>query len=173
MEHRWKARNDFVVANEYSDGTLTLAGVKRAFLSHDDGRTWAEITPPKYVTGIYDFTMTPDSTLWLGTREGAARSADGGVTWVHVMSGLPPSHVLGITYDADAHRLLATAMNSKGVYQSSDGGKTWQQTAEANFSIRSAMSYQGQLLASSWHNGLLAAAQRQHGSLPSSVAASR
>ncbi len=166
-----EGEEDFVVANEYSDGTLTLAGVKRAFLSHDDGRTWAEITPPKYVTGIYDFTMTPDSTLWLGAREGAVRSGDGGVTWVHVMSGLPPSHVLGVIYDADAHRLLATAMNSKGVYQSSDGGKTWQQTAEANFQIRSAMSYQGQLLASSWHNGLLLQRSASTASLPSSVAA--
>ncbi len=166
-----EGEEDFVVANEYSDGTLALASVKRMFLSHDDGRTWAEITPPKYVTGIYDFTMTPDSTLWLGTREGAARSGDGGVTWVHVMSGLPPSHVLGVTYDGDAHRLLATAMNSKGVYQSSDGGKTWQQTSEASFQIRSAMSYQGQLLASSWHNGLLLQRTASTASLPSSVAA--
>jgi photosystem II stability/assembly factor-like uncharacterized protein len=147
--------SDFVVANEYSDGTLTLASIKRAFLSHDGGRTWSELTIPNYVTGIYDFTMTPDSTLWLATREGAARSTNGGEKWVHVMSGLPQSGVLGVTYDPTTQKLLATAMNSKGVFESTDSGKTWKQTPEASFSIRSATGYQGQLLATSWHNGLL------------------
>lgn len=147
--------SDFVAANDYPDGTLTLASIKRAFLSRDGGRTWTEATIPSYVTGIYNFTMTPDSTLWLGTREGAARSANGGADWVHVMSGLPPSQVLGVTYDSGTQRLLATALKSKGVFESTDNGKTWKQSAEASFSIRTAMGYQGQLLATSWHNGLL------------------
>ena len=106
---------DFVAANDYPDGTMTLASVKRAFLSRDAGRTWSEITIPNYVTGIYNVTMTPDSSIWLGTREGAVRSGDGGKTWAHVMSGLPPSYVLGVKYDDKAQRLLATAMNSRGV----------------------------------------------------------
>ena len=150
-----EGESDFVTASDYPDGTITLASIKRAFVSRDGGRTWSEITIPNYVTGIYNFTMTPDSTLWLGTREGAARSANDGSTWVHVMSGLPPSGVLGVTYDASTQRLLATAMGSKGVFESVDGGKSWKQTPEASFSIRTAMSYQGQLLATSWHNGLL------------------
>ena len=71
------------------------------------------------------------------------------------MSGLPPNYVLGVKYDAKAQRLLATAMNSRGVFESVDGGKTWNQTPEASFSIRTAMGYQDLLLAISWHNGLL------------------
>ena len=101
--------------------------------------------------------------MWLGAREGAIRSRDGGKTWAHVMSGLPPSYVLGVKYDARAQRLLATAMNSRGVFESADGGKTWSQTPEASFSIRTAMGYQDLLLAISWHNGLLLQTQRQHG----------
>ena len=147
--------SDFVAANDYPDGTMTLATVKRAFISRDGGRTWSEITVPSYVTGIYNVTMTPDSSLWLGTREGAIRSNDGGKVWSHVMNGLPPNYVLGVKYDAKAQRLLATAMNSRGVFESVDGGKTWNQTPEATFSIRTAMGYQDLLLAISWHNGLL------------------
>ena len=71
MELRWMAKSDFVAANDYPDGTMTLATIKRAFLSRDGGRTWYDVTIPKYVTGIYNFTMTPDSSLWLATREGA------------------------------------------------------------------------------------------------------
>jgi photosystem II stability/assembly factor-like uncharacterized protein len=150
-----EGESDFVAANDYSDGTLTLATVKRAFISRDGGQTWSEVGVPQYVTGIYDFTMTPDASLWLGTREGGLQSVDGGKGWSHVMGGLAPSYVLGVNYDPSAHRLLATAMKSHGVYESTDGGKTWKQTPEASFSIRTALSYQGLLLATSWHNGLL------------------
>ena len=146
--------SDFLAANEYPDGTLTLASVKRALISRDAGRTWSEITIPNYVTGIYNVTMSPDASIWLGTREGAIRSNDEGKSWSHVMSGLPASYVLGVKYDAKAQRLLATAMNSRGVFESVDGGKTWHQT-EATFYIRTAMGYQDLLLAISWHNGLL------------------
>jgi hypothetical protein len=150
-----EGETDFVAANDCADGTLTLATIKRAFISRDGGQTWSEITPPKYVTGIYNFTMTPDSSLWLATREGAVQSTDGGKSWAHIMGGLVASHVLAVKYDASTQRLLATALDSRGVFESADGGKTWKQTPEANFSIRTAMSYQGLLLAISWHNGLL------------------
>ena len=158
--------SDFVAANEYPDGAMTLASVKRALLSGDGGRTWSEIAVPKYVTGIYNFTIAPDSTFWLGTREGALRSADGGKEWTHVMGGLPPSYVLGVKYDGKARRLLATAMNSHGVFESADGGKSWLKTPEASFSIRTAMGYQDLLLAISWHNGLLLQRGENTASLP-------
>ena len=147
--------SDFVAANDYPDGTLTLASVKRSFLSRDGGRTWTDVVAPDYVTGIYNFTMTPDSSLWLATREGALRSGDGGQTWDHVMGGLPSRHVLAVKYDEGLRRMLATAMESSGVYESADNGKTWTKSPEAGFSIRSAMGYQNQLLAISWHNGVL------------------
>ena len=161
-----EGESDFVVANEYSDGTLTLAGIKRAFISHDGGRTWSEITVPNYVTGINNFTMAPDSTLWLATREGAARSSNGGSTWVHVMNGLPPNYVLGVVYDPGTQRLLATAVKSRGVFESTDGGKSWKQSPDASFSIRTATSFQGQLLATSWHNGLLLQRVNSAASIP-------
>jgi photosystem II stability/assembly factor-like uncharacterized protein len=146
---------DFVAANDYPDGTMTLATVKRAFLSQDGGRTWAEVTTPTYVTGLYNFTMTPESALWLATREGAVTSADGGKTWVHILNGMPSKHVLAVKYDEQLKRLLATAMDSREVFESNDGGKSWTKSPAANFSIRMAMGYHDQLLAASWHNGLL------------------
>jgi len=36
-----------------------------------------------------------------------------------------------------------------------DNGKTWRKSPESDFSIRTAIGYQEQLLAVSWHNGLL------------------
>jgi hypothetical protein len=82
------------------------------------------------------------------------------------MGGLPPSYVLGVKYDGKARRLLATAMNSHGVFESADGGKSWLKTPEASFSIRTAMGYQDLLLAISWHNGLLLQRGENTASLP-------
>ncbi len=160
---------DFVAANDYPDGTLTLATIKRAFLSRDGGRTWADVTIPTYVTGIYNFTMAPNSVLWLATREGATQSPNGGTTWVHVLSGLPSKHVLAVKYDLALGRLLATAMDSHEVYASTDSGLTWQKGPESTFSIRTAMGYQDQVLAVSWHNGLLLQRASGTASLPSAA----
>jgi photosystem II stability/assembly factor-like uncharacterized protein len=165
-----EGESDFLAANDYADETLTLVTVKRAFISRDGGRTWSEVLAPSYVTGIYNFTMAPDSSLWLGTREGGLHSIDGGKSWSHVMGGLAPSYVLGVQFDANSQRLLATALKSYGVYESADGGKTWKQTPDANFSIRTAMSYQGLLLAISWHNGLLLQRGTATAAVPSSTA---
>ncbi len=147
--------SDFIASNDYPDGTLLLATIKRAFLSHDEGRTWTEVSIPKYVTGLYNITLAPDSTYWLSTREGAVRSPDGGKTWIHVLGGLASKQVLSVKYDASLKRLLATAMESRNVYESTDGGKSWTKSPDARFSIRTAMGFQDQVLAISWHNGLL------------------
>ena len=141
--------------NTYEDGTVTLAGTTSAYLSHDGGKTWTAVTLPSYVSGVYNLTVTPGSVLWLGAREGAMRSTDGGQKWHYIVNGLPKSDVLAVRYDVAGQRLLATALHTHGVFESKDGGQTWQLTAEARVSIRSAMNFQGRLLGASAHNGLL------------------
>jgi photosystem II stability/assembly factor-like uncharacterized protein len=150
-----EGENDFIAVNGFADGSLTLVSPKRAFASKDDGETWMDISYPQYVTGLYSLTVVPDSSLWLGTREGALHSTDGGKTWQHLLAGLPARNVLTVTYDAIGQLLLATALYAHGVFESSDGGRSWQRTPDAGVSIRSAMNYQGHLLAASSYNGLL------------------
>jgi photosystem II stability/assembly factor-like uncharacterized protein len=150
-----KGESDFIEVNRFADGSLTLVSPKRAFLSRDEGETWTEIGYPQYVTGLYNLTVVPDGSLWLGTREGALHSTDGGKAWQHLLAGLPARNVLTVSYDADGQRLLATALNAHGVFESKDGGRSWQRTPDAGVSIRAAMNYQGHLLAASSYNGLL------------------
>ncbi len=150
-----EGEREFSVVNCYENGTVTLAGVKGAYLSRDGGKTWSTVALPKYVSGVYNLTLTPGPTLWLGTRQGALRSTDSGQSWQYMLGGLPKNDVLAVTYDVGGQRLLATALHSRAVFQSRDGGKNWQSTPEAGVSIRDALSYQGHLLATSFYNGLL------------------
>ncbi len=147
--------NDFIAVNTFVDGTVSLISPKRAFLSQDSGKSWSEVRYPQYVTGLYNLTQVSDGSLWLATREGALRSVDGGKTWEHTLGGLPARDVL-VVYDAPgSQHMLATAMHAHGVFESNDGGQTWKRTPDTGVSIRSALSYQGRLLAASAYNGLL------------------
>ncbi len=150
-----EGESDFTGIDGAGSGTLTLSSPKRAFLSSDEGKTWTEVKLPPYVTGVYSFTSTPNSALWLGTREGALRSTDGGKSWDHLLGGLPHRNVFAIRFDAKGQRLLATAPNTHAIFESTDAGTTWKKTPDAGVSLRAAMSYQGHLLAASTYNGLL------------------
>jgi hypothetical protein len=78
------------------------------------------------------------------------------VSWRYLGAvGLPKNEVLAIRYDAEGHRLLATALHTDGVFESKDDGKSWQKSADAGVPIRAALNYQGHLLAASFYNGLL------------------
>ena len=150
-----EGETDFIAVNSFADGTVSLIAPKRAFLSHDQGKSWSEITYPQYVTGLNNLTAVPDGSLWLATREGALHSTDAGKTWQHVLSGLPPRNVFAVRYDTASQRLLATALYAHAVFESKDGGRSWQRTPDTGVSIRAALSYQGKILAASAYNGLL------------------
>ena len=150
-----EGERDFNTVNNYDDGTVTLVSYKGAYLSRDWGETWNSIALPNYVSGINNLTVMPDSSLWLSTRQGAMHSMDEGKSWRYVLGGLPGNDVLEVRYDPGGQRLLATALHQYGVFESKDGGQSWQKTTDAPVSIRWTTVYQGHLLAVSLYNGLL------------------
>ena len=163
--------NSFVAVNVYDDGSVTLISHKLAYLSRDWGKTWSTLTLPPYISILNNLTLMPDASLWLGASEGAVHSTDGGATWRYATGGLPRSDVLAVRYDAGGQRLLATALHEQGVFESKDGGLTWQRTPNADVSIHSAIPFQGRLLATSAHNGLLLQEGEDHASKETANAA--
>ena len=147
--------NSFSNVNSYPDGTVTLVSNRAAYISHDWGKTWDNVILPTYVGRLHDFTVMPDSSLWIASRQGAVQSTDGGRTWRYALGGLPKDDVLKVEYDPVGQRLLATALQQREVFVSKDNGQTWQPTQSADVLIRSAMNYQGRLLATSAFNGVL------------------
>ena len=161
MDHgrKWYGRSvegerDFIAVNVYEGGTLTLVGYKGVYLSRDWGRTWSSIDIPIQIGNVYNLTLVPDSSLWLGTSAGALQSTDDGKTWRNRHGGLPEKDVLAVRYDGRGRRLLATALHEPAVFESEDNGETWQKTPDALDSILWAINYEGRLLAVSSDNGL-------------------
>ncbi|MBV9028145.1 MAG: hypothetical protein JO311_05970, partial [Candidatus Eremiobacteraeota bacterium] len=113
--------------------------------SNDAGRTWDPIFDREDVASIGAIAVAPSnpSVLYVGTGEadmrsdiaygdGMYRSADGGRTWSHI--GLEDTKQIGaiVVDPRDANTVYAAALGhpyganaERGVFKSTDGGRSW------------------------------------------------
>ena len=113
----------------------------------NNGMSFEPLFDHEMVMTVGDFAVDwKSNTIWLGSGEvnssrssyagtGIFKSADGGKTWQHV--GLGESHHIGriILHPTDPNTIwvavlghLYTPNEERGVYKTTDGGKTWQKT---------------------------------------------
>lgn len=120
--------------------------------THDAGRTWKPIFDSAPVGSIGAIAVAPSNpkVIYVGTGEadmrsdiaqgaGMYRSSDGGKTWQQI--GLTDSQQIGciLVDPTDPDIVLVAALGHpygpnpvRGVFRSSDGGKTWQRTLYKN-----------------------------------------
>ncbi len=137
-----------VVGRHEADGsTLLLIGAASGGLwkSQDDGTTFQPIFDKQDVQSIGAIALDPNhpDTYWVGTGEswmrnsvsvgdGVYKTIDGGETWTHM--GLPATeHISKIIVDPTnsdtvyvcAPGRLWSDSPDRGLYKTTDGGKTW------------------------------------------------
>jgi photosystem II stability/assembly factor-like uncharacterized protein len=144
--------DDFAVVE--SDPRIVYAGTASGGIwkTTNGGTTWTPIFDKEEVSTIGDLTIAPSdpSIIYVGTGEanhrqssswgnGMYKTLDGGKTWQHL--GLNETHHIGrivvhptnpdIVYVAAVGKLWS-ANKERGVYKTTDGGKTWQQVLFIN-----------------------------------------
>ncbi len=137
--------DDFAVVE--SDPRIVYVGTASGGIwkTVNGGTTWEPIFDNEAVSTIGDMAIAPSdpSIIYVGTGEsnnrqssswgnGVYKSLDGGRTWQHL--GLEATHHIGrvvvhpndpnVVYVAAAGRLWGPS-KERGVYKSTDGGKTW------------------------------------------------
>jgi photosystem II stability/assembly factor-like uncharacterized protein len=137
--------DDFAVVE--SDPSIVYAATASGGLwkTTNAGTTWEPIFDNEAVSTIGDVTVAPSdpNIVWVGTGEpnnrqssswgnGVYRSTDGGKTWQHL--GLAETHHIGrivvhprnpnVAYVAAVGRLWGPS-RERGVYKTTDGGRTW------------------------------------------------
>jgi photosystem II stability/assembly factor-like uncharacterized protein len=128
-------QTDFVSVR--ADGSTMVAATRSSvFVSNDNGATWQQAGLPSYVASIRNVAIASDSQIMIAAREGAFRSADGGATWEHVFDGLPAKDITSVSFDATHKRLLATSDATGVIFESSDGGRSWQRGPDSGFPLR-------------------------------------
>ncbi|MBS1714454.1 MAG: glycosyl hydrolase [Armatimonadetes bacterium] len=119
--------------------------------TEDDGVTWTPLFDGQSSFGIGDFAVSKNGdTIWLGSGEnnsqrtsyagtGVFKSTDAGKSWTNV--GLPESHHIGrvVIDPRDENTVWVAALGhlysqneERGVYKTTDGGKTWKQVLKVD-----------------------------------------
>jgi photosystem II stability/assembly factor-like uncharacterized protein len=128
-------QQDFVSVKA-EDDVLVAATRSSVLISIDNGATWKQAGLPKYVVGIRGTAIASDSQILVAAREGAFRSGDGGATWEHIGNGLPAKDITSVCLDSAHSRLLATSDTTGVIFESSDGGRSWQRGPDTGFPLR-------------------------------------
>jgi photosystem II stability/assembly factor-like uncharacterized protein len=116
----------------------------------DGGRVWRPIFDEEHVASIGAVAVAPSNPniIYVGTGEqtpgdGMYKSTDAGATWTHVGLGdtkyissviVDPPNPEVVVAGVLGHPILGTdaASQGRGVYKTTDGGKTWEKTLSKN-----------------------------------------
>ncbi len=135
--------------------TVVAAAPISVFVSSDGGATFTSHSLKQYVTNIRGVTVTPDSHIFVASREGAFESMDEGATWSHVLTGLPDKDITSIVYDAGGKRLLATSMQTGVIFESTDSGRTWQRGPDSGYPLRRVNVVRGRFIGATPFDGVI------------------
>src|SRR5712692_3902648 len=137
--------DDFAVVESNPDVIFVGAASGGVWKTINGGVTWAPVFDSQAVSTIGDVTIAPSdpSIVWAGSGEpnnrqssswgnGVYKSMDGGKTWSHL--GLSDTHHIGriVAHPTDPNTVYVAALGhlwgpnkDRGVYKTTDGGKTW------------------------------------------------
>jgi photosystem II stability/assembly factor-like uncharacterized protein len=137
-------------------GDMEVAATRTAVLvSRNGGTEWYLSALPSELIGIRSVTVTANRQIVVASREGGFRSSDGGITWTHMLNGLPNQDINSISFDEDNQRLLATSTGNGVIFESSDGGNSWRQGPDAGYPLRRISVVRGRVLAATSFDGVI------------------
>lgn len=148
--HTWtKAQSDILALALTSDTLWAIQasadGVWSVSTSTDHGRTWLKPTnQPQWLGSVPQLVALNKQQAWVLANDEFTwylwKTTDGGATWVELPNTAAPyraARVLLVTPDGKLWLFSAdqptTAIQSKALYSSSDGGTTWQVVATPPF----------------------------------------
>jgi photosystem II stability/assembly factor-like uncharacterized protein len=128
-------QKDFVSVR--ASGQEILAATRSSVVvSNDGGVSWKKGGLPTYVVSIRSAAIASESQFMVASREGAFRSDDGGLTWQQSANGLPSKDITSVSFDASHKQLLATSDATGVIFESRDGGRSWQRGPDAGYPLR-------------------------------------
>ncbi|HEX2714472.1 MAG TPA: hypothetical protein VHM88_19945, partial [Candidatus Acidoferrales bacterium] len=144
--------DDFAVVESNPDIVYVGAASGGVWKTTSGGTTWEPVFDNEVVSTIGDVTVAPSdpAIVWVGSGEpnnrqssswgnGVYKSTDAGKTWANM--GLKDSHHIGriVIHPSNPNVVYVAALGhlwgpnkERGVYKTTDGGKTWAQSLYVN-----------------------------------------
>ncbi|MFZ0479956.1 MAG: YCF48-related protein [Terriglobales bacterium] len=129
------AQQDFVSVRAHNN-TVVAATRSSVMISNDGGEKWQQASLPSYVVGIRGAAIVSDTHFLIAAREGAYHTTDGGATWEHIVNGLPAKDITSVSFDSAHQRLLVTSDQTGVIFESKDGGRSWQRGPDSGYPLR-------------------------------------
>jgi photosystem II stability/assembly factor-like uncharacterized protein len=148
-------QQDFVSVQAL-EGLVVAATRSIVLVSEDAGTTWQPCALTSYPVNIRSVTVAPDGQIFVATREGAFHSGDAGRSWNHVVAGLPDKDITSVAFDGSHKRLIATSGQTGVVFESNDGGSTWQRGPDSGYPLRRISVVHGHYVAATPFDGVIA-----------------
>jgi photosystem II stability/assembly factor-like uncharacterized protein len=145
---------DFVTVRA-AGSTVVAATHSSVLVSNDSGSTFKMATLPNYVVSIHSAAIVSDTQIMIASHEGAFRSGDGGATWEHVVNGIPGKDITSVSFDPTHKRLLATSDVTGVIFESRDGGQSWQRGPDSGFPLRRVSVIGGRLVGATPFDGVI------------------
>jgi photosystem II stability/assembly factor-like uncharacterized protein len=148
------AKQDFVSVRAQGD-SVVAATRSSVFTSNDGGSSWKQGDLPSYVVSIRSAAMSSEGQFVIASREGAFRSGDGGATWEHMLNGLPAKDITSVSFDSTHKRLLATSDSTGVIFESLDGGRSWQRGPDTGYPLRRVSVVGGRFIGATPFDGVI------------------
>jgi photosystem II stability/assembly factor-like uncharacterized protein len=145
---------DFVTVRAQGD-TIFAATRSSAMVSADAGATWNHTGLPSYITSIRGAAISSEGQFLVASREGVFRSEDGGTNWEHIVNGLPAKDITSVSFDYTHKRLLATSDATGVIFESTDGGRSWQRGPDSGFPLRHVSVLGGRFIGATPFDGVI------------------
>jgi photosystem II stability/assembly factor-like uncharacterized protein len=148
-------QQDFVSV-QAREGLVVAATHSSVLVSQNAGTSWQPAALASYPINVRSVTVTPDGQIFVSTREGAFHSADSGQSWNHLVAGLPDKDITSVSYDGSHKRLLATSGQTGVVFESTDGGSSWQRGPDSGYPLRRISVVHGRYVGATPFDGVIA-----------------
>ncbi|NOU47176.1 MAG: T9SS type A sorting domain-containing protein [Bacteroidales bacterium] len=111
---------------EHKNGLFAFNPVEGVYRSMDFGANWTNVTSTLY-SNAYGTLLATDSTLLLGTIEGAYYSVDNGDSWLPstFQDVSHPTAIVNLTSNGATHFCGLVNYGTRGIYKSTDNLATW------------------------------------------------
>lgn len=135
-------------------GAMVYAGRRQGIMvSSNRGATWQAASLPAGLSVLQSLTVAGDGSLWAGGVGGVFYSPDHGKSWTH-LSRLPVSDVNSLTWLPALRRVVLTSAQSTVIFAIDPRDKNWKWW-NPGWTVRSAASVGGRLVAASLYNGVV------------------
>jgi len=144
----------YLVSIRVTSNEIVVATPRKVLISAQGANNWRTLRGlPAYINSIQSLAITSRKEILIGSSQGAFRHLNAG--WARLQLGLSGKNISFVAFDESQQRLLATAADNTGIFESRDSGHSWHRRSDTGYFLRQLSLVHGRLFAATRFDGLI------------------